>query len=127
MYRSDTLFPDTTLFRSRSADRHLFGRDALAAAPADQRARNSGNGGSLCARNAAQPVQKLYGPETCGVCSLAAGTAFHADRGCGRTYHRNRFPAGSESRSEEHTSELQSLMRISYAVFCLKIPKKNTH
>src|SRR3546814_7064641 len=29
------------------------------------------------------------------------------------------------SRSEEHTSELQSLMRISYAVFCLKI-KKNT-
>src|SRR3546814_6242173 len=30
----------------------------------------------------------------------------------------------AESRSEEHTSELQSLMRISYAVFCLK--KKNT-
>src|SRR3546814_6079407 len=30
---------------------------------------------------------------------------------------------GSASRSEEHTSELQSLMRISYAVFCLK--KKN--
>src|SRR3546814_4914634 len=29
------------------------------------------------------------------------------------------------SRSEEHTSELQSLMRISYAVFCLK--KKNKH
>src|SRR3546814_1021339 len=31
---------------------------------------------------------------------------------------------GSMSRSEEHTSELQSLMRISYAVFCLK--KKKT-
>src|SRR3546814_5843769 len=31
---------------------------------------------------------------------------------------------GFMSRSEEHTSELQSLMRISYAVFCLK--KKNT-
>src|SRR3546814_9440970 len=30
----------------------------------------------------------------------------------------------SESRSEEHTSELQSLMRISYAVFCLKKKKK---
>src|SRR3546814_4713524 len=29
-------------------------------------------------------------------------------------------------RSEEHTSELQSLMRISYAVFCLKNKKKNT-
>src|SRR3546814_7388182 len=32
--------------------------------------------------------------------------------------------ASGETRSEEHTSELQSLMRISYAVFCLK--KKNT-
>src|SRR3546814_3943424 len=31
-----------------------------------------------------------------------------------------------EGRSEEHTSELQSLMRISYAVFCLKKKKKNT-
>src|SRR3546814_9194004 len=30
-----------------------------------------------------------------------------------------------EDRSEEHTSELQSLMRISYAVFCLKKYKKN--
>src|SRR3546814_4625847 len=30
-------------------------------------------------------------------------------------------------RSEEHTSELQSLMRISYAVFCLKKKKKCTH
>src|SRR3546814_10451134 len=30
------------------------------------------------------------------------------------------------ARSEEHTSELQSLMRISYAVFCLKKKKKNT-
>src|SRR3546814_10051674 len=32
--------------------------------------------------------------------------------------------SGCESRSEEHTSELQSLMRISYAVFCLKKKKK---
>src|SRR3546814_4242382 len=32
--------------------------------------------------------------------------------------------AGNAARSEEHTSELQSLMRISYAVLCLK--KKNT-
>src|SRR3546814_9506129 len=30
-------------------------------------------------------------------------------------------------RSEEHTSELQSLMRISYAVFCLKKKNTNTH
>src|SRR3546814_4123832 len=35
-----------------------------------------------------------------------------------------RTSASSLSRSEEHTSELQSLMRISYAVFCLKKKKK---
>src|SRR3546814_6613468 len=33
-------------------------------------------------------------------------------------------PGGHKLRSEEHTSELQSLMRISYAVFCLKKKKK---
>src|SRR3546814_8601159 len=33
----------------------------------------------------------------------------------------------SNRRSEEHTSELQSLMRISYAVFCLKKKTTNTH
>src|SRR3546814_7290633 len=35
--------------------------------------------------------------------------------------------AALETRSEEHTSELQSLMRISYAVFCLKKKKNNIH
>src|SRR3546814_1533639 len=34
---------------------------------------------------------------------------------------------GCRRRSEEHTSELQSLMRISYAVFCLKKKKKQYH
>src|SRR3546814_3820783 len=34
--------------------------------------------------------------------------------------------AGTIARSEEHTSELQSLMRISYAVFCLKKKKQST-
>src|SRR3546814_4515400 len=34
--------------------------------------------------------------------------------------------AGMEGRSEEHTSELQSLMRISYAVFCLKKKRQHT-
>src|SRR3546814_4171666 len=37
------------------------------------------------------------------------------------------FDANSDGRSEEHTSELQSLMRISYAVFCLKKKKKTTY
>src|SRR3546814_2513978 len=35
--------------------------------------------------------------------------------------------AANTGRSEEHTSELQSLMRISYAVFCLKKKKNNTN
>src|SRR3546814_2099779 len=39
---------------------------------------------------------------------------------------RMRGPLGPSGRSEEHTSELQSLMRISYAVFCLQ-KKKNTN
>src|SRR3546814_2019447 len=55
-----------------------------------------------------------------GMDAIAAGTS----------HIRMRHPAfGAKasivSRSEEHTSELQSLMRISYAVFCLK--KKNSH
>src|SRR3546814_2438005 len=37
----------------------------------------------------------------------------------------HRIAAGHMPRSEEHTSELQSLMRISYAVFCLKKKKQN--
>src|SRR3546814_9557061 len=44
-----------------------------------------------------------------------------ADQGIGACLHRTLRPV----RSEEHTSELQSLMRISHAVFCLK--KKPTH
>src|SRR3546814_5300597 len=50
------------------------------------------------------------------------GSAWCAACGCG--FRRPRcHPWHCASRSEEHTSELQSLMRISYAVFCLK--KKN--
>src|SRR3546814_6413848 len=37
------------------------------------------------------------------------------------------FRTGRTERSEEHTSELQSLMRISYAVFCLKKKKHKIH
>src|SRR3546814_4773638 len=54
-----------------------------------------------------------------------AGTGAHLERhwnsGCDRCRH-----ARAQCRSEEHTSELQSLMRISYAVFCLKKKKKST-
>src|SRR3546814_4661105 len=53
--------------------------------------------------------------------------------GAGQVRVENRAPIlqrdlGQRLRSEEHTSELQSLMRISYAVFCLKKKKKyNQH
>src|SRR3546814_2317933 len=46
----------------------------------------------------------------------------------GAISHSIRWPCASASgRSEEHTSELQSLMRISYAVFCLKKKKSEQH
>src|SRR3546814_9573089 len=56
-------------------------------------------------------------------------------RGLSTSQYRIRQPAATTltvrrffgPRSEEHTSELQSLMRISYAVFCLKKKKSQTH
>src|SRR3546814_2982564 len=82
--RTDTLFPYTTLFRSRSA--------------------RSG-GGRFRRRSAGNLAARPY--------PVDAGAARHP-----------RGDADAQgSRSEEHTSELQSLMRISYAVFCLKKKK----
>src|SRR3546814_2398353 len=56
---------------------------------------------------------------------------FSAARNAGMktiSYKRHRFPPRViQHRSEEHTSELQSLMRISYAVFCLKKKKNMQH
>src|SRR3546814_7562348 len=49
---------------------------------------------------------------------------FGLEIGVGGDTERNAARA-FDQRSEEHTSELQSLMRISYAVFCLKKKKKN--
>src|SRR3546814_10048777 len=62
--------------------------------------------------------------------AVAAPRPAPAARGAAPARHRDplpRLPPGRRTadRSEEHTSELQSLMRISYAVFCLK--KKNNH
>src|SRR3546814_7775633 len=48
-------------------------------------------------------------------------------RGARHGAAREPEPAGRDARSEEHTSELQSLMRISYAVFCLKKKQKPYH
>src|SRR3546814_2516286 len=63
--------------------------------------------------------------------SWSEGTAADLDLGAvlaDRAFAALRDPgefAKVEVRSEEHTSELQSLMRISYAVFCLKKKKKD--
>src|SRR3546814_4465479 len=53
-------------------------------------------------------------------------TARGSEVGASHPSHALWFPLLlPQQRSEEHTSELQSLMRISYAVFCLKKKKKN--
>src|SRR3546814_3148933 len=95
--RTDTLFPYTTLFRSQAGSQTDAARS-----------------GQRRAEGAAEVFRG------------GRGTVSGADpdRWCGRALSRRprqllRIPA----RSEEHTSELQSLMRSSYAVFCLK--KKN--
>src|SRR3546814_2665070 len=59
--------------------------------------------------------------------STTASSSFSTDAQSGASAGRADATGGT-IRSEEHTSELQSLMRISYAVFCLKKKKqKNTH
>src|SRR3546814_2409878 len=87
--RTDTLFPYTTLFRSKRVI-YASSHHAVGMYPISER---------LDVDKPARP-DSLYGLSKCFGEDLA------------RYY-----------RSEEHTSELQSLMRISYAVFCLK--KKN--
>src|SRR3546814_6237306 len=60
-----------------------------------------------------------------GICPSAAAPCFAATRGFRQPSTLSiKAYAGFGQRSEEHTSELQSLMRISYAVFCLKKKKK---
>src|SRR3546814_9220110 len=74
-------------------------------------------------RRAKRMAPALVGPAR----HIAAAGRGHRAAGCagdgGHGSPRHQGGAQHASRSEEHTSELQSLMRISYAVFCLK--KKN--
>src|SRR3546814_3166961 len=91
--RTDTLFPYTTLFRSRGAVQPLF--EPILAGFCD-----------------AYPEIELEIFADDALADLSAG-GFDAGVRIGDV-------ARVEIRSEEHTSELQSLMRISYAVFCLK-------
>src|SRR3546814_5202895 len=105
--RTDTLFPYTTLFRSRAHRAHLFVERFA-------RRRDLEAPFGLAARQhhvAFQHPQFLVG-ELAAVVDVDLAVV---------------VPVGDVEppfpRSEEHTSELQSLMRISYAVFCLKTKK----
>src|SRR3546814_6396359 len=68
-----------------------------------------------------------------GIGTGAAGHHHHHDHDHhdhGHGHHHDHDHDHAHGRSEEHTSELQSLMRISYAVFCLKKkikPRSTTH
>src|SRR3546814_6106457 len=102
--RTDTLFPYTTLFRSFNAE--------LAAGPGLQRCPAS--------RKAQRPLTTPIAGIRLPCDELNYGHQEALDRG---NHHRL-----GGNRSEEHTSELQSLMRISYAVFCLQKKTNNkTH
>src|SRR3546814_4800580 len=94
--RTDTLFPYTTLFRSDPGFLRHPGRQHLRRA-------------DLAGRHLAPQLLEPGGR-----------VARHRRRGA-----RPRAGQAARGRSEEHTSELQSLMRISYAVFCLKKKKTN--
>src|SRR3546814_1552468 len=58
-----------------------------------------------------------------GMTIVAIGNTLHDGRMRARFHREPMIPASELLRSEEHTSELQSLMRISYAVLCLKQKK----
>src|SRR3546814_14866249 len=98
--RTDTLFPYTTLFRSADAD----GRRITYA---NQASRNR-----LGDRITDQRLPELFDDDDLHRQLQARDTS-----GCGRMEAQLRDAGGERLRSEEHTSELQSLMRISYAVF----------
>src|SRR3546814_4705658 len=99
--RTDTLFPYTTLFRSRLREIALLGN-----LPEDLRLQ-----GHPCDPHEARRPER-------GSADDRAAT--EADRAWDAGADAQRFRVDLCGRSEEHTSELQSLMRISYAVFCLK-------
>src|SRR3546814_2800830 len=102
--RTDTLFPYTTLFRSGSGHAVEYAGPAIRALSMEGRL-------TLC--NLSIEMGARFGmiaPDETTIQYLS-----------GRPFAPNR-----DLRSEEHTSELQSLMRISYAVVCLKKKKTNS-
>src|SRR3546814_7065900 len=123
--RTDTPFPYRTLVRSRLAEHHGRGVWPGAGEAAVGGERRGAAGG---ADRAVEPAPergragKILGLEP-GALPRERPAARLA-RDIVRAVARNEDVGARIERSEEHTSELQSLMRISYAVFCLK--KKTT-
>src|SRR3546814_5306031 len=104
--RTDTLFPYPTLFQSAAP----AAPRAPPRLPRPPPARHE---------DATRPDPRPWRSRDQGTTGPARGRAGGRPRRSGRQATR-----GAGSRSEEHTSELQSLMRISYAVFGLKNTKK---
>src|SRR3546814_4737256 len=105
--RTDTLFPYTTLFRSYGRRQH----------------RRGGQSGELLPEPAAGAHQGV--PEPDSLSRNTGGNMRILQRLMALSFVAAVLALAGGQRSEEHTSELQSLMRISYAVFCLK--KKTQH
>src|SRR3546814_5148754 len=76
---------------------------------------------SPAAEAKAAPAKKEAAPK-----KAAAPKAEAADKAPAKKPAAKKAAPKKDARSEEHTSELQSLMRISYAVFCLKKKNRNT-
>src|SRR3546814_1492175 len=113
--RTDTLFPYTTLFRSLPSSLNrssrLSAQGCLVLTPMDPGVKPRDDSGVCVAvvrHPDSNPVKRR---------GRAAVRPWLPSR-------RQRGQAHRSPRSEEHTSELQSLMRISYDVFCLKKTKK---
>src|SRR3546814_5310152 len=115
--RTDTRFPYTTLFRS---DQRRLSRPALGSLARQVRAdlsdavrQRRAHAGDQRGGGARQRAHERGRHDAVGLVCEAAP-------------HPDVVVVVDGGRSEEHTSELQSLMRISYAVFCLKKKKKTT-
>src|SRR3546814_8257458 len=111
--RTDTLFPYTTLFRSTGKER-CHDPDTLDFGDCSRARGDNGPGHRPGAATARQLWRRPNPSSVRG--AVRGGVARGAGR-CGGAVADDR---GRQARSEEHTSELQSLMRISYAVFCLQ-------
>src|SRR3546814_5695567 len=117
--RTDTLFPYTTLFRS--GERRARGRQAGSIGRVGVAAAGLIVGDRLFLRlDRHRLVVHVVEPEEVRQVQLGGGAGLDADRGAVEFLGAGdaEFLRHHEAlRSEEHTSELQSLMRISYAVF----------